>query len=170
MNTPGVGIPTGPHGTAAQLPIPDMPASSQTLDHWLITAPIFHPLWSQYLLACQRLGDAPGFPRPHLQFPGATHELIVCTLDPDDGTHDLATLTGYIESGKKVKPLQPINIVHQFTATDDEMRQLCWYAVWGVLNGHLNPETADAPAQIREFWLTAMTKTLAHIRGEAHAR
>lgn len=153
---------TGPYGTAERVPIPADPKAAMTLTWWLITAPAFHPLWSQYSLTVVRLDDTPGFPPPVLHFDGATHELMVAALEPQDKPYTVATVY-------PLRWLEPINIVEQFTATDDEMRELAHLAAKGVVFGALNPETADAPTRIRAQWLSSLVKTLAHIRGEVHA-
>jgi len=156
---------TGPYGTAVRIELPDKPEAAQTTDYWLITAPAYHPLWNQYVLGCVRLDHVPGFPAPYIAFPGATHEIHVVALDPSAGIRKPSNILD-----GPLPFLLPINIAHQFEATNDEMREACWFAAWGVTAGHLNPETADAPKLIREQWLGSLTKTLAHMRGEAHAR
>lgn len=156
----------GPYGTAIRIDIPDKQEAAQTTDFWLITAPAYHPVWTQYVLGCVRLDDdVPGFDPPYRQFSGATHEIHVAALNPDDG---IWTPSKVLKGPRRY--LIPINIVHQFEATDEEMREACWFAAWGVTAGHLNPETGDAPEWVRERWLGSLTKTLAHMRGEAHAR
>jgi hypothetical protein len=151
-----------------RLAIPDVPRAAQTVDMWLITAPVFHPLWSQYHMACVRLDDdVPGFPPPVRQFDGATHEFLIVALNPEFGPFDEASMAEYGRSGR-LPLLTPINVAHQFTASDDEMREVCSLAARAVVNGYLNPETADAPDRIREDWLASIVKTLAHIRGEPH--
>lgn len=156
---------TGPYGKAEKVFIPDTPDAAQTVTSWLITAPGAHPLWSQYNLFVVRLDDdVPGFPPPHRQFPGATHELLLVALEPAGNLY-----TAEMLHTKPLQWLEPINICEQFTATDDEMRELAHLSAWGVVVGALNPETADAPTRIREAWLGSLVRTLAHIRGEAHA-
>lgn len=161
----------GPCGTATRLPVPaDTPRFGQTVCHWLLTAPVYHPLWTQYLLACVRLDDnAAGFPPPRLQFVGATHELLVLALNPERGVQDETTMAGYAEAGGGLPFLTPINIAEQFQATDDEMVQVCNLACLAVVNCRLNPETDHTSQHGQEGWLAAVTKTLAHIRGEEHA-
>lgn len=159
----------GLYGRAHKMPLPDIPQAAQTVAHWLLTAPTYHPLWSQYVLACVRLQDnAPGFAPPRRKFQGATHEVLVVALDPECGPYDTDKILGYADAGN-MPYLTPVNIAEQFIATDDEMGRLTELAAAGVVNGRLNPESADAPTRIREEWLTALTKTLAHIRGEVHA-
>lgn len=157
---------TGPAGEAHECPPPDIPQAAQTVCRWLLNAPPYHPLWSQYQLVVVRLDSGvPGFPEPHLKFEGASHELIVVALDPEHPVtpDDLA------QRDYRLRFLNPVNIAHQFTATDDEMRELAYLAARAVVDGVLNPETADAPDRIRHAWLTSLVKTLAHIRGEEHA-
>jgi hypothetical protein len=161
----------GPYGFAERFPFDATdPRAAQTVAYWLITAPSFHPVWSQYVLACVRLDDdVEGFPPPNRKFDGATHEILLVALDPTDGPVDMAAMDRYALSGQ-LPILTPVNICEQFTATDAEMRELAQLAAHGVVAGALNPETGDAPTRIREQWLSAMVKTLAHIRGEEHAR
>lgn len=159
----------GADGTAERLPIPDIPEASETVAHWLLRAPMAHPAWSQYVLACVRLRDVPGLPPPHRQFQGSTHEIFVVALDPEHGPYDAAKMAGYMTGAGGLPFLTPINIVEQFIASDEEMRLLTAWAAWGVCRGVLWPETSDAPEKIRTAWRMSLTKTLAHIRNEMHA-
>lgn len=161
----------GPYGKAEPNPpsdYPDIPQAATTVAHYLITAPQYHPLWSQYILAVVSLRESEGLPPPHLQFEGATHELLVYALNPDN-VWTVESMTEQIKSQKGIPYLLPINICHQFTATDEEMQKVAWLACRAVVHGGLNPETADAPTRIRESWLAAVVKTLGHLRGEEHA-
>lgn len=152
----------GPYGIAEEVPLEGLANAGATLCAWLITSSVYHPLWNQYLLAVVGLGEVPGFPPAKLKFPGASHELIVHAIDPKDGTV-------YKPTDGRFPQLIPINICEQYEATDAEMTEVAWLACRAVVHGGLNPETADAPTRIREQWLSAVTKTLAHIRGEEHA-
>lgn len=157
-------IPTGPHGSAIRIAIPATPAAAQTADYWVVTSPGWTPWWSQWLIAAVRLqDDVPGFPPPKRHFDGATHEQMVVALDPQHGPYDAAKIAAYSEN-PPVPIVLPVSQVNQFIATDDEIQDLCWFAAWAVINGALNPEGS------RVDWLTSMTKTLAHVRGEVHAR
>jgi hypothetical protein len=173
MPDPPVPATEGSFGSAEEIPRPpgDDPEWAETLGSWIITAPAYHPLWSQYNIVCVRLRDnVPGFPPPHRQFPGATHEIMVMALNPEEGPYRAAT---FVETCKKLRGLQwlaPGNIAHQVEGTDEEAGQLLRWAIWGVVSGHLNPETADAPGRIRAGWKESLVKTLAHIRGEEHAQ
>jgi hypothetical protein len=157
----------GPHGRAFRVALPVRADTAETVCYWVITSPWWHPLWAQYSLGVVRLRPGvPGFPDPVLKFEGATHELIVVALNPEFGPWNERKV---VEADYALPYLEPVNIAEQFTATDDEMAMLAGLCVLGVLTGHLNPETSDAPTAIREAWLTSMVRTLAHLRGEEHA-
>lgn len=159
----------GPYGTAQQLPPTDDPRGGAQVDAWLLTCPRFHPVWYQYAIGVIRLGDVPGLPPArHIQFDGATHELLLVALNPEHGPQTAESTSAGMVDGS-LPYLEPVNVVHQFEATDDEMRHVMRLAVQAVTRGILTPETGDAPTAVREAWLASLTKTLAHLRGEAHA-
>jgi hypothetical protein len=157
----------GPYGRGFRMDLPDRPEMAETVCMWVVSSPVWHPLWAQYSIGVVRLRQGtPGFPDPVLKFVGATHELLVLALNPDFGPWNERNV---VEADYALPYLTPVNIAEQYTATDDEMMVLAGLCVLGVLNGHLNPETSDAPTTIREAWLTSTVRTLAHIRGEAHS-
>jgi hypothetical protein len=158
----------GPYGRAFRIDLDGLERTEETVCSWVITSPIWHPSWSQYWLNVVRLRfGVPGFPDPVLRFAGATHELSLVVLDPHRGPW---TRTKVAATKRQLPFLLPVNIAEQFTATDVEMATLAAFCAVGVLHGALNPETSDAPERIREDWLSSMVKTLAHMRGEDHAR
>lgn len=164
---PSVTEHTGRAGSACLLPVgPEVPNATESVAAYLITAPCYHPLWSQYRLDVIRLRDMPDMPPPVLKFQGATHEIMVMTLNPEHGpwTADLV-----VAAQHHTPFLTPINVAEQFEATDEEMRAVADLLVQSVVHGILTPESADAPSLIRRQWLTVAVKTLAHLRGEPHA-
>lgn len=154
----------GIHGDAAPLDVPATPAAAETVCLWLITAPAYHMAWSQYLLIVVRLtDDLPGFPPPSHKFEGTTHELMVWVLDPDH-LQTPESANAFVAEHAMPPFLTPQNVVEQYIATDDEMRQLASLCAQSIVHGVLNPDTDG-----RAAWLPVTTKTLAHIRGETHA-
>lgn len=180
---------TGPYGHAERIPIPAIPEASETVAWWVITAPHANPLWTQYLLCCIRLREIERLPPPVRDFPGASHQVTVFTLNPELGAHTGATMVTRARTGGALPVLQPVNVVAQFEATDAEMDELTTLAAAAVVDGHLSPETASlvlttgaananaaaadlaraSAHAIREAWLASLVRTLAHIRGEPHA-
>lgn len=154
----------GQYGDAAPLEIPVAPQAVETVCMWLITAPAYHPAWSQYVLLVVRLtDDLPGFPPAKHAFDGTTHELLVLALNPDH-SQTVETANERLACGGMPQYLTPHNIAEQYIATDDEMLQLASFCAQGIVHGALSPDTDG-----RSAWLPVTTKTLAHIRGEEHA-
>lgn len=154
------------------------PQAAATVCHYLITAPVYHPLWFQYVLAVIRLGRFPGIPAATLEFEGATHELMVVAMDPETGHgaaghypehHTPECMNGEHVRNRDLAFLLPGNVSWQVIATDEEMQVLASMAAQAVVDGKWNPETADAPDAIRAAWNAGLTRTLAHLRKEPHA-
>jgi hypothetical protein len=171
----------GWRGRAWRIPIPpDANNASIAVCYWLISAPSYHPLWGQYDLCVFSLADTEGIEPAHLDFDGATHELMLRALNPETGhgeggkypqPHTPECISSHFAPGSTggIRFLTPVNIALQFEASGDEMDQLAEMAVEAVCNGLWNPETSDAPETIRGQWKSGMVRTLAHIRGEAHS-
>jgi hypothetical protein len=161
------------HGWAEPAEIPVVPQAAETVCYWLIDSPAWTPLWHQYALAVVRLTDGlEGFPKSYHKFDGSTHEVMMWALNPAAGEWASADeLMGRIVTAKAWSPyLKPVNYVEQFEATDDEMRTMMWYLARAVIAGYYNPEPTTYQGDMRADWLSALTKTMAHIRGEEHDR
>lgn len=163
---------TGAFGEAQRLDInPALDGADTTITWWLLTGQ-WHPIWPQFVISVVHLRDVEGRPPAKLHFEGATHELAVMALNPGDGpaatihTPEVLARGGLAAVGGF---LQPIDVVHQFTATDEEMVQLADLCAKACINGVLTPSTDDNRPAFREAWLSACVRTLAHIRGEEHA-
>lgn len=158
---------TGPYGTAHRIPPANYRDSAPAaVDAWIITAPDRHPLWSQYLLDVLSLADFPGIPPARKHSTDATHELIVVALDPDHGPYNAATAG---QPGS-LPFLTPVNISEQVTATDEQARRLTQLCARAIVDGHLNPETGDAPDRTRAAWSDAIHQTLEHQHGPTHGQ
>jgi hypothetical protein len=161
----------GAYGEAEPIELPDIPQSAATVASWLITSENYHPFFHQWLLAGLRLGDIEGFPPAKRQFDGTTHEIFCVTLNPEAGRYDLSRLATHMTSGD-LPTMDPPSIAVQVWATDDEITPVLSLMAQAVVHGALSPEsmwTAGMDRGLNEQWLTVITKTLAHQRGETHA-
>ncbi|MFJ4631579.1 hypothetical protein [Streptomyces sp. NPDC088847] len=155
---------TGEYGTAHRVPASNYAAvSPAALDSWIITAPCWHPLWTQYALALVSLAHIPDVPPAKLHRPGMTHEINVMALNPEHGPYDARTL-----SAGRLRYLTPGNVAEQFTTTDELARHLTQLCAQAVVDGRLCPETADAPERIRTYWQQAIRDTLGHHHDPRH--
>lgn len=161
---------SGPYGKAEWIPFDRTdPRAAETVTSYLVTAPGYHPAWDRYLLLVVRLrDDVPGFPPPIRQFDGATHELTIMALNPD-GQYIRDKVTECMANGSGLRFLEPQSLSLQFIATDEEMDDLAEWACIGICQMAMSPEKVHNYADHKSMWLGSMTKTLAHIRGEAHA-
>jgi hypothetical protein len=160
----------GKYGTATPIHFnPTSPGFAWTVAYWLLDAGIYHPHWDQYVVWVVRLtnvhDDVPDAPPPVKHFPGATHELVVAALDPRSGRVTAEGLAAVAPPA-----LHPVNIVEQFTATDDEAFAIARLAAVAVVHGHINPELGDAPQYVSAGWHQAITNTLALLRHQAGLR
>ena len=112
---------------------------------WIIEAPWAHPIWHSYSMTLAHLRR---FAVIHV--PGATHEMLLCALDPKGDRAKLLELGyGHKES---CLPLLPANFGAQLVeATDDEAIQKCEDAVKDVCDGKLNPDTDFIKQWIARF-------------------
>lgn len=141
--------------------------ASENCGSWLLFAPYAHPMWQYHVLYVVKLREVPGAPPVQLAFPGANHEVGVLALNPE---YQPYTPEGYCALMRKpdrdFSPwLMPHDACEQFECTDEEAKLLGLYSAWGCANGFLVPDS-----DYRSSWLPALTKTLAHIRGEEHAK
>jgi hypothetical protein len=133
---------TGPHGTAHRIPTTnyrhDSPA---TLDAWIITAPGAHPHYTQYLLDLISITRLDATEAAHYR-PGATHELLLLTLNPERGPYHPSTATT-----ASLHILYPVTLAQQITGSDEQARHLAEACAAAVVAGRLRPETSHTPDQ-----------------------
>lgn len=156
---------TGDYGRAQRVPRADYATNKATLDAWIITAPVWHPLWSQYFLGLITLADVPGTPPAEKDRPDVTHQIIVVALNPEYGPYGIHSVRD-----DALHYLRPGNIGEQFTATDDQAVELTELCAHAATEGLLPLETSDAPDRIRAIWRSAIQQSLDHHRDPHHGR
>lgn len=157
----------GRYGRADLVPFdPNHPRAAETVTIWLIDAPGWTPAWSKYHLCAVRLRDnVPGMPAPRRHFDGATHEIVLMALNPDFPV----TVEQLGDPDYQLQWLEPVNLVHQVEATDAEIVDLVGAMARGIVREGMAPEPPLGRASFRIDWAVAITKSLAHQRGETHA-
>jgi hypothetical protein len=130
---------TGPWGTAWKLDEAKLNKESiaphSGIAMWVIHVPQSHPHWPWVRLSLIHLRDVPGLGPAHIFLPGATHEIIVQALNPDHYPPSVDSVP--------VNVLRPINFGAQFISASDEdaIKKVEHEAVYGIVHGHLNPDT-----------------------------
>lgn len=102
---------------------------------WLVHAPGQSPAWEHYAVNVVHLRRGEGLPEPRLRFPEATHEFIVCALDPGLGPR--------ADAPETLQALHPLNHVEQFGGLTDEIAvQVCERLVDEFVRGWILIEPA----------------------------
>lgn len=136
----------GPAGDAVRvLNEPGHPSSRTTIATWWLDCPGQSPGWSSYVLSMVHLRDDPEFPPVHFLVPGATHELILCAVEPKSQIFDQRSWV----------MLHPFNFIAQvILPSDDTAERLAAAAVGLVLDGVL---WAEPPLSgQREPWVSVL--------------
>jgi hypothetical protein len=127
-----------------------------TLAAYLLESPHFHPHWSRWLLSVIHLRPVPGVCDAVIRLPGATHEIMIASLDPDHyGDH--ATLPP--ASGFHM--LRPLDVVEQFIVPADQFAmRLLRIGVQACCDGISSPDS-----DYRYAWHMAIKETAASYCG-----
>lgn len=155
----------GKAATAVRFLIPDelsKPDEQATLAGWLIDAPGQSPAWRHYLLSVIHLRAIDGAPPASIRIAGATHELILCALDPARNPN--------LFDRETIVPLLPLNAEAQFRVeTDAQAVSLAEKAARAICDGVLPAEPAF-PGQGRDVWQAVVTNTAEHMTRGGHER
>lgn len=118
--------------------VPDWEA---TLRFWYVDAPHAHPFWHWYVVSCISLRPLPGVRPAALQYPEATHEMMILALNPDSDPPPGPDV-------EKLDHLVSIDFVGQFHGvTDDQAAAICDEAIDRICDGTLSPDQ-----DFRQYW------------------
>lgn len=136
------------------------PDTQATIAMWVLNIPGAHPLWSWWGMAMIHLRPIAGVKPPCIDMPGATHELIILALQPNEPVPDprgpdfnFAILT-------------PMDVAEQVKLeTDAQAEELCTAAARACCEGRLSPDQ-----DFRSAWHNALHHSAEHIRSGLHGR
>lgn len=152
----------GRAATAERMPLVDIRASAELacLVSWLICAPGQSPAWQHYLLSVCHLRPVAGAPPAHIRVAGATHELLICALNPLGNPN--------INDRESLRFLTPLNAEAQFVVdTDEQAVSLAEKATRAICDGAM-PAEPPFPHAGRAMWQSCVTQTAEHIRTGGH--
>lgn len=148
-------IPLAPPGERGR------PDADGTVDGWLMFVPGAHLLWTYWIATVVHLRPILGVKPAHITEPGATHEMIIAALNPEQPLPDLAAV-GRGEASFAF--LTPLDVVQQFTVADDAQgATLCELAVRSCIDGYASPDQ-----DWRSWWRKTIPATAAHLREGKH--
>lgn len=127
-------------------------------DHqWFLHIPAAHPHWPRYMLSCIHLRPVEGQPPAKLQYPGATHEVMLVALNPEHNPNP--------DNRQSWQILTPVNAAVQFTsASDDDAAVLLDLVAQALVDGILPAEPSDFIGG-SDYWITTVRRTAAHRTG-----
>lgn len=118
------------------------PPRELSIASWAVYAPNSHPIWPCVAVLGISLRDVPGWPAAKINMPGATHEVFVLALDPNEP----------IRLDEGPIPLRPSNFAGQFIAASDEQAAaMIESAVQEICAGTLNPDSDGRRQWVERF-------------------
>lgn len=140
---------------------PTAKAQEATVRGWLLNGP-FHPAWSYWIVSAIHLREIPGTPPPTIAVPGATHELLIISLQSPPSSPDRHPNPDDLES---LHYLLPPDVSRQVAGlTDDQAARICDLMVVRILAGHMSPDS-----DFRSAWNRAIDETAEHFAGGGHS-
>jgi hypothetical protein len=156
----------GAYGRAWRIPMAPLghrgrPDADATVAGWLMFVPSAHAFWTYWAAFVVHLRPIEGVRPAHISEPGATHELMIMALNPEQPLPDLAAV-GRGEAS--FAWLMPIDQLQQFTVNDDaQAAQLLELAVRSCVDGYASPDQ-----DWRGRWRQMIPATAAHLREGKH--
>lgn len=116
-----------------------------SLGIWLVEAPMANPLWSHYAATRFHLHDIPGAKPVNLRREGATHELVMGTVDPEvENTIDPSDIRTF-------KMLSPPDLQEQLVLpSNTRALEVVRFAIQCCVDGRLSPDTENH----RQDWVS----------------
>lgn len=123
---------------------------------WLVNGP-FHPFWRWWIVSAVHLRDVEGAPPAKLRVEGATHEIMVISLKPDE-----EITPERLEGGDL--PYLAAEMTHQVVGLrDDQAEYLLELMVRYIGSGRISPDS-----DYRSMWPEILDNTAEHLRYGTH--
>lgn len=129
------------------------PQDLTTLSAYVVSVYGAHPLWNWWLVSAIHLRDVPGMPAAEKEYPEATHEFLILTINPKSCPPD--------PDNSNYEYLVPVDVQIQFDGIDDDqVRELCQQAVTAIVDGRMNPDQ-----DYRSVWNSSIKLAVQAIKG-----
>mgnify|MGYP003389946411 CR=1 FL=1 len=146
-------------GKAWIVPVPENAAPEQaaTVRGWLLRGP-WHPLWSAWMIAVVHLRRIDGTREPYLQFPGASHEFLIISLESPPSCPDRDPDPDDVSTWYALEP--PDAVVQVSGITDEQAAEIADLIVEKILAGDASPDS-----DFRAYWERTIPATAEHYNG-----
>ena len=156
---------SGPFGKAWRIALAPIgqrskPDFDATLDLFLVQRSGAHVCWDHWLVSIVHLRPMAGVRPARINLEGATHELMIVALDPEQPLPGLdSTAPGWRSAW-----LTPIDVMEQFACPDDAMaHHFLELSIQAIVNGFLSPDQDD-----RARWKASIAETSRHFTNGTH--
>lgn len=137
------------------------PDHAAGLISYLLDVPGAHPFWHRWALSVIHLRPIHNVRPAVIRLPGATHEIIIASIDPKWAPVEDMDDLGF---SRGVPYLRPIDVMHQFIVRGDvDAVQLGTLCARAVCDGILSPDQDH-----RSAWVASIDATAAHLRQGRH--
>lgn len=136
---------------------PQKPDHTATLATFLIESPegMFHAFWNRWALNVVHLRDIPGVKPATIYELGATHEIMIVSINPDQPKIDP-------DAGQKIDWMSPPDVVQQFQVDNDRQAvRVGEMMIEAIVKGLASPDV-----DYRSFWKRQIPQLAAHAKGE----
>ena len=151
---------SGAWGTAVPMTVPPGYQCAPIMQHWLVTAPGFHPTRTQYIMALLSLADFPFLVPAVKWFREATHEIVILPLDMPAQT-SRSTVVALTDD--TLTWFRPSEVRCQFRARHLHATAVLPRLVRAVVAQGWNPEIGLDPRGCRAVWKAAVDRNLAQV-------
>lgn len=135
------------------------PDQDATVGCFLVQAPGAHAFWDHYIVSVVHLRPIVGVKPPVITRAGATHELMIMALNPEQPLPSPVVAPGW-----QIHFLTPIDVIEQFRVADDAIAdKVLELAVRAIVDGCGSPDQ-----DWRRWWTNAIAETAAHFNEGTH--
>jgi hypothetical protein len=155
---------SGTAGKAWRVEMPPLgqrekPDYDATLDMAIVNVSGAHAFWDHWAMSVIHLWPIDGVKSATITTPGATHEFMILSLNPEEPLPGLVC-----DANWRLRWLTPIDVVQQFTAKDDAVaQQIFELAVNSIVDGIASPDQDWRP-----WWKRAIATTAQHYADGTH--
>lgn len=122
---------------------------------WLVNGPTYHPSWEWWAILVIHLREVEGIASPYKQYPNATHEFQIVTLDP---AHEV-DIDALDKHEVPLSLMSPPDVVVQFGGvTDAQAAVVAASAAYMICSG------CSPDEDFEEWWMGAVLRGAEQVR------
>jgi hypothetical protein len=138
------------------------PDHDASVARWIVQAPGCHPFWDHWALTVIHLRPIEGVPAPVIRTPGATHEVLFLSLNPEEPLPPLDTTTW--GPHYRLPFMSPPDLATQIAVANDAVADhMLELAIATIVSGGASPDQ-----DFRAWWEKSFAETAGHFNAGKH--